>query len=65
MYTPREMKTGVLYPTLYSIYINDNLSATPGVYLAFFADDACTYATDCKDGYVLTKLQRGLNSIET
>jgi hypothetical protein len=25
----------------------------------------CVYATDRKEGYILRKLQRGLNSIET
>jgi hypothetical protein len=34
------------------------------VYIGLFADDTCTYATDRKEGYVLRKLQRGLNAIE-
>jgi hypothetical protein len=40
---------------------------TPGVHLVLFADDACLYeyATDCKEGFVLRKLQRGLGSMET
>jgi hypothetical protein len=38
---------------------------TPGVYLCLFADDTCIYVTDCKEGYVLRKLQRGLSTIET
>jgi hypothetical protein len=31
------------------------------VNLALFADDTCLYATDRKEGYVLRKIQRGLN----
>jgi hypothetical protein len=31
--------------------------------LALFADDTCLYATDRKEGYVLRKIQRGLNSM--
>jgi hypothetical protein len=34
-----------------------------GVHLGLFADDTCLYATDCKEGYVLRKLQLGLNSM--
>jgi hypothetical protein len=34
---------------------------TPGVNLGLFADDTCLYATDRKEGYVLRKIQRGLN----
>jgi hypothetical protein len=30
-----------------------------------FADDTYMYATDRKGGYVLRKLQRGFNSIDT
>jgi hypothetical protein len=37
---------------------------TPRVYLALFADDACTYSTDRKEGYVLRKMQRGLTSMK-
>jgi hypothetical protein len=37
---------------------------TSGVYLALFADDTCMYTIDRKEGYVLRKLQRGLNSTE-
>jgi hypothetical protein len=69
MSSPREMLAGVpqgsiLSPTLYNIYINDT-PQTPGVYLALFADDTCLYATDRKEGYVLRKLQRGLDAIDT
>jgi hypothetical protein len=52
----------VLSPTLYNIYINDS-PQTPGVNLALFADDTCLYATERKEGYVLRKLQRGLDIV--
>jgi hypothetical protein len=35
-------------PNLYNMYKND-ANQTPAVYLALFADDTCTYATDRKD----------------
>jgi hypothetical protein len=38
---------------------------TSGVYLGLFADDTCIYATDCKECYVLRKLQQGLSTTET
>jgi hypothetical protein len=65
--TPREIQVGVpqgsvLAPTLYRLYIND-IPPTPGVHLALFADDTCIYATDCKESYVLRKLQRRLNAM--
>jgi hypothetical protein len=67
MSTPRHMQAGVpqgsiLSPTQYNLFIN-NTPQTHGVHLALFADDACLYATECKEGYVLRKLQRGLNSM--
>jgi hypothetical protein len=67
MYTPRIIKAGVpqgsvLSPTLFNMYINDMPQAI-GAPLALFADDTCLYATDHKEGYVLRKLQRGLNSM--
>jgi hypothetical protein len=31
--------------------------------LALFADDTCLYVTDRKEGYVLRKIQRGLDSM--
>jgi hypothetical protein len=70
MSTPRSMQAGVpqgsiLSPTLYNfynLYINDT-PQTPGVNLALFADDSCLYATDRKEGYVLRKIQRGLDSM--
>jgi hypothetical protein len=44
------------------MYTNDT-SQTIGIHLALFADDTCLYATECKEGYVLRKLKRGLNSM--
>jgi hypothetical protein len=44
------------------MYINYTPQAI-GVYLALFADDTCLYATERKEGYVLRKPQRGLNSM--
>jgi hypothetical protein len=38
---------------------------TIGVNLALFVDDTCLYATERKEGYVLRKVQRGLNSMPT
>jgi hypothetical protein len=69
MSTPREIQArvpqgSVLSQILFIIYINDT-PQTPGVYLALFADDTFMYATDRKEGYVLRKLQRDLNSIDT
>jgi hypothetical protein len=52
----------VLSSILYNLYINDT-PQTPGVNLALFADDTCIYATDLKEGYVLRKIQRGLDYI--
>jgi hypothetical protein len=68
MSTPRYMQAGVtqgsvLSPTVYNFYINDTPPPTPGVNLALFADDTCLYATDRKEGYVLRKIQRGLDSM--
>jgi hypothetical protein len=67
MSTAREMQAGVpqgfvLSPTLF--YINDT-PRTPGVNLALFANDTCLYATERKEAYVIRKLQRGLDEIET
>jgi hypothetical protein len=69
MSTLREMQArvpqgSVLSPTLYSVYINDT-PQTLSVCLTLFVDNSCMYATDRKEGYVLSKLQRGLNSTET
>jgi len=58
------MPQGSVLSTLYSLYIN-HIPQTPGIYLTLFADDTCIYTTDCKEGYVLTKLQRGLTSMES
>jgi hypothetical protein len=44
------------------MYINDT-PQTIGVNLALFADDTCLYATERKEGYVLRKVQRGINSM--
>jgi hypothetical protein len=59
------MKAGVpqgsvLSPTLYNLYINDT-PQTIGVNLDLFADGSCLYATERKEGYVLRKVQCGLN----
>jgi hypothetical protein len=67
MSTPRCTKPGVpqgsvLSPTLYNLYINDT-PQTIGVNLALFAGDTCLYATELKEGYVLRKVQRALNSM--
>jgi hypothetical protein len=64
---PTEIKTGepqgsVQSLTLYNLYINDTPQIL-GVHLALFADDTCLYATECKEDYVLRKIQRGLNSM--
>jgi hypothetical protein len=42
-----------------------NRSVGRGFYLGIFADDACIYARDLKQGYILRKLQRGLIGIKT
>jgi hypothetical protein len=67
MSTPRYMQArvpqgSVLSPTLYTLYINDT-PQTPGVNLAQFSGDTYLYATDRKEGYVLRKIQRGLDSM--
>jgi hypothetical protein len=50
----------VLSPILYNLYVNDT-PQTPSVNLGLFADYTCLYATDRKEGYVLKKIQRGLD----
>jgi hypothetical protein len=45
------------------MYINDT-PRTLGVHLTLFSDDTYLYTTDCKEIYVLRKLQRGLNAME-
>jgi hypothetical protein len=57
-------QVSVLSPTLYSLYAIDT-PQTPGVYAALFADDTCLYSTDCKQGYALRKIERGLTSVES
>jgi hypothetical protein len=42
------------------MYVNDTPQAI-GVHLVLFY--ACLYAAERKEGYVLRKLQRGLNSV--
>jgi hypothetical protein len=61
------METGmpqgsVLSPTVFNMYINDTPQIV-GVHLALFADYTCLCATERKEGYVLRKLERVLNSM--
>jgi hypothetical protein len=44
---------------------NKESRQTPDVYLAPFVDDTCICAAVRRERYVLRKLQRGLNSIQT
>jgi hypothetical protein len=55
-------QVSVLSPTLYNFYINDTPQAS-NPHLALFADDTCLYATDRKEGYIVRKLQRGLDTL--
>jgi len=69
MSTPRDKQAGVpqssvLSSVLYSLHIEDT-PQTPGANLALFADDTCICTTDCKEGYLLIKLQCGLTSMES
>jgi hypothetical protein len=69
MSTPREMQAevpqmSVRFPIVYNLYINDAPQSN-GVHLAVFADDTCLFATDRKEGIIVRKFQRGLNSMET
>jgi hypothetical protein len=59
----RVTQASFLFPTFYSVYINDS-TQTAGVYLAVLVDDTCVYATERKEIYVLRNLQLGLNSNE-
>jgi hypothetical protein len=52
----------VLSPTLCNLYIND-IPQIIGVNLVVFIDDTCLYTTERKEGYILRKFQRGLNSL--
>jgi hypothetical protein len=67
MSTPRYMQAGmpqgfILSPTLYNLYNNDT-PQNPVANIALFADGTYLYATDRKAGYVLRKIQRGLDSM--
>jgi hypothetical protein len=64
---PRYMEAGVpqgsvLSPILYNLYTNDTPQAT-NLHLALFADDTYLYATVRKEGYIVRKLQRGLDTL--
>jgi hypothetical protein len=66
MSTQRDIKAGmpqvsVLSTTLYNFYINDT-PQTNDVNLVLFVDDTSLYATKCKEGHILRKLQRVLSS---
>jgi hypothetical protein len=66
--TPREMQQGchkVPSCPLHCIVSTLVILLTPSFYLALFPDDTCLYAIECKEGYVLRKLQRGLDATET
>jgi hypothetical protein len=61
MSTLRDTQAGVpqvsvLSLILYSLYMNVT-PQTSGVYLGPFADDSCVYVTNCKEGYVVRKMQ--------
>jgi hypothetical protein len=64
-YTPAGVpKSSVLSSTLYNVYINDiPPPQTSGENLALFEDDTCLYVTDRKEGHVLRKIYRELNSM--
>jgi hypothetical protein len=68
MSAPRDIQAvaphgSVLFPTVYSIYIND-MPRTPGVYLGLFANDTNIYTTDCREGYVFRRMQQGFSATE-
>jgi hypothetical protein len=68
MSSPTNMQAGVpqdpvLFPTQYNLYINYT-PETIRVNLGFFADDACLYATERREGCLLGKLQRDLSLME-
>jgi hypothetical protein len=63
MSTPRDIQQGYHKVPFCPHTVHDT-PQTPSVYLGLFADDTCIYATDREEGYVLSKLQRGLSAIE-
>jgi hypothetical protein len=52
----------VLSPAQYNLYINDT-PQTPGLILTLFVDNTYLYATDRKEGYILRKIRRRLDSM--
>jgi hypothetical protein len=67
--TPRKIAEGipqgyVLTPISCSLYIN-GATVAPGTHLAPFVDNACIYATQKHECYVLCKLQRGLTAVNS
>jgi hypothetical protein len=67
--TPRYMEAGVPQgsvpsPTPYTLY-DTPLPKAIDVHFALFEDDTRLYATDGKEGYILRKLQGGLDSMVT
>jgi hypothetical protein len=55
-------QVSVLFPTLYNVYVMKPPQKY-GVNLVLFVDNTCPYATERREGYVLRKIQRGLNSM--
>jgi hypothetical protein len=53
----------IVFPVTYELNLYMLCRRKYGVNLVLFADDTCLYATERKEGYVLRKLQRGLNSM--
>jgi hypothetical protein len=55
------MVKSLQFPILDNLYINDT-PQTHSVHLVLFADNTCLYVTECKENYILRKLQHSLNS---